>query len=126
MTALVIALRIDELCLLNGAMLQPDRNVRLRLLQPARVLHGAMVLEPREANTPLRQLYLALQHAYFANDATQAAALSRAVPLLERAADATPFALALPLHEALRHARAGRAYATLKALNPVIRSDTAK
>lgn len=56
-----ITLRAGEEIFINGALLRVDRKVSLEIVNNATFLLGAHVLSQEEANTPLRQLYFAMQ-----------------------------------------------------------------
>ena len=56
-----ISLRAGERIFINGAVLRAERKLTLELLNNASFLLEAHIIQAEEANTPLRQLYFALQ-----------------------------------------------------------------
>lgn len=58
---LKITLKANEKIYLNGAVIRADRKVSLELLNDVQFLLEAHVLQPEEANTPLKQLYFIIQ-----------------------------------------------------------------
>ncbi len=56
-----ISLRAGERIYVNGAVLRVDRKVTLELLNNVTFLLENHVLQPEQANTPLRQLYFTVQ-----------------------------------------------------------------
>jgi flagellar biosynthesis repressor protein FlbT len=59
--SLSLLLKAGDRLFLNGAVIRTDRKVRIEVLNDAVFLLGAHLLQPEEANTPLRQLYFAVQ-----------------------------------------------------------------
>jgi flagellar protein FlbT len=58
---MLLKLRAGEKLYLNGAVITVDRKVTIELLNDATFLLEAHVIQPHQANTPLRQLYFVLQ-----------------------------------------------------------------
>jgi len=58
---MLLKLRAGEKLYLNGAVITVDRKVTIELLNDATFLLEAHVIQPQQANTPLRQLYFVLQ-----------------------------------------------------------------
>ena len=58
---MLLKLRAGEKLYLNGAVIKVERKATLELLNDATFLLEAHVIQPEEANTPLRQLYFVLQ-----------------------------------------------------------------
>lgn len=56
-----LAVKSGEKLYLNGAVIAPDRKVTLEFLNDATFLLEGHVLQAEDANTPLRQLYFAMQ-----------------------------------------------------------------
>lgn len=56
-----LLLKAGDRLFLNGAVIRADRKVRIEVLNDAVFLLGAHLLQPEEANTPLKQLYFAVQ-----------------------------------------------------------------
>lgn len=56
-----LKLRAGEKLYLNGAVIKVERKATIELLNDAAFLLEAHVIQPSEANTPLRQLYFVLQ-----------------------------------------------------------------
>jgi flagellar protein FlbT len=56
-----LKLRAGEKLYINGAVIRTERKATIELLNDATFLLEAHVLQPEEADTPLRQLYFVLQ-----------------------------------------------------------------
>ncbi|MCC2096667.1 MAG: flagellar biosynthesis repressor FlbT [Hyphomicrobiales bacterium] len=56
-----ISLRSDAKIYINGAVLRVDRKVNIELLNEAVFLLENHVLQPDEADTPLKQIYFVIQ-----------------------------------------------------------------
>jgi flagellar protein FlbT len=56
-----ISLRPNEKIYLNGAVIRVDRKVSIELLNDVQFLLEQHVLQPYEANTPLKQVYFIVQ-----------------------------------------------------------------
>lgn len=73
-----ISLRRGERIFINGAVLRVDRKVSLELLNDVTFLLENHVMQPDTANTPLKQLYFAIQTMLMApHECEPALALSR-------------------------------------------------
>ena len=60
-SSLSLLLKAGDRLFLNGAVIRADRKVRIEVLNDAVILLGTHLLQPEDANTPLRQLYFAVQ-----------------------------------------------------------------
>lgn len=60
-SSLRISLKAGEKIFINGAVLRVDRKVALEFLNDVTFLLENHVLQPEQANTPLRQLYFIVQ-----------------------------------------------------------------
>jgi len=58
---LKITLKANEKIYVNGAVIRTDRKVSLEFLNDVNFLLEGHVLQPEDANTPLRQLYFIIQ-----------------------------------------------------------------
>ena len=58
---MLLKLRAGEKLYINGAVIKVERKATIELLNDATFLLEAHVLQPDDANTPLRQVYFALQ-----------------------------------------------------------------
>jgi len=58
---MLLKLRAGEKLYINGAVIKVERKATIELLNDATFLLEAHVLQPEDANTPLRQLYFVLQ-----------------------------------------------------------------
>lgn len=75
-----ISLRRGERIFINGAVLRVDRKVSLELLNDVTFLIENHVMQANDANTPLKQLYFAIQTMLMTpNDCEPALDLSRAM-----------------------------------------------
>jgi flagellar biosynthesis repressor protein FlbT len=59
--SLSLLLKAGDRLFLNGAVIRADRKVRIEVLNDAVFLLGTHLLQAEDANTPLRQLYFAVQ-----------------------------------------------------------------
>lgn len=57
-----ISLRRGERFFVNGAVLRVDRKVCIELLNDVNFLLEHLIIQPDEATTPLKQLYLTIQN----------------------------------------------------------------
>jgi flagellar biosynthesis repressor protein FlbT len=116
MGCLVLELRQGELMVVNGAVLRFRTRTRVELETRARFLFGRQVMEPEQACTPLRQLYLAVQDAYVGPEPDRPAAMERARQLATR--------MQLPqAAQALQLAESGEHYAGLRVLREAVRAE---
>lgn len=60
-TAMQLSLRAGEKIFINGAVLQADRRVNIKLLNDATFLLESHVMQAADTTTPLRQLYFVVQ-----------------------------------------------------------------
>jgi flagellar protein FlbT len=58
---MLLKLRAGEKLYINGAVIKMERKATIELLNDATFLLEAHVIQPDEADTPLRQLYFVLQ-----------------------------------------------------------------
>lgn len=65
---MIISLRAGSRIYINGAVLKVDRRVNIELMNDVTFLLESHVIQPDEAKTPLRQLYLAAQTALMSPD----------------------------------------------------------
>lgn len=82
--ALKITLKANEKIYVNGAVIRTDRKVSLEFLNDVNFLLEGHVLQPEDANTPLRQLYFIIQVMLMNPDGAPDARdmLRRSLPLL--------------------------------------------
>jgi flagellar protein FlbT len=80
---LILDLRAGESLMVNGAELVMRSRGSVMLCNRARFLFGRQVLDPADATTPARRLYLALQLAYAGEDAARPAHAAEARRLAE-------------------------------------------
>ncbi|WP_182084910.1 flagellar biosynthesis repressor FlbT [Aureimonas sp. ME7] len=84
MSTLRITLRAGERIFVNGAVMRVDRKTHLEFMNDVTFLLESHVMQPEDANTPLRQLYFIVQLMLIdpagAKDAR--AAFSRTYPAL--------------------------------------------
>lgn len=81
---LKITLKANEKIYVNGAVIRTDRKVSLEFLNDVQFLLEGHVLQPEDANTPLRQLYFIVQIILMNPDGAADARemLRRSLPLL--------------------------------------------
>lgn len=65
---MLLKLRAGEKLYINGAVIKVERKATIELLNDAAFLLESHVLQPEEADTPLRQLYFVLQTQLMARD----------------------------------------------------------
>ena len=70
---MLLKLRAGEKLYVNGAVIKVERKATLELMNDATFLLEAHVIQPEDANTPLRQLYFVLQTQLMERDASPAA-----------------------------------------------------
>jgi flagellar biosynthesis repressor protein FlbT len=70
-----LLLKAGDRLFLNGAVIRTDRKVRIEVLNDAVFLLGTHLLQPEDANSPLRQLYFAVQTMLVEPEAATAAKL---------------------------------------------------
>jgi len=58
---MLISLKRGERIFVNGAVLRVDRKVTIELMNDVTFLLEHHIIQPEEASSPLRQLYLAIQ-----------------------------------------------------------------
>jgi flagellar protein FlbT len=111
-----LKLRAGEKLYLNGAVIKVERKATIELLNDAAFLLEAHVIQPAEANTPLRQLYFVLQTQLMARDGAPLARqmFRTMLPATCEAFAAGPVTAGLRAVEAL--VEADRAFEALKAL----------
>lgn len=56
-----VALRAGERLYINGGVIRVDRKVMIELLNDVTFLLGTHVIQARDANTPLKQIYFVVQ-----------------------------------------------------------------
>jgi flagellar protein FlbT len=71
---MLLKLRAGEKLYINGAVIKTERKATIELLNDATFLLEAHVLQPAEADTPLRQLYFVLQTQLMDRDGATLAA----------------------------------------------------
>lgn len=126
MSNLVLELRPGEMMIVNGASIRFRTKTRLELAARARFLFGKQIMPPDQADSPARQIYLALQTAYIGNDEEREAGLVRARELIEGFKGATTSALAREiLDRAVRAAEADDCYQALRLTRRIIRHEDA-
>jgi flagellar protein FlbT len=81
---LKISLKPNEKIYINGAVVRVDRKVTLELLNDVHFLLEGHVLQPEDADTPLRQLYFILQMMLMNPDGAEEARgmFRKSLPLL--------------------------------------------
>jgi len=67
---MLLKLRAGEKLYINGAVIKVERKATIELLNDATFLLEAHVIQPDDANTPLRQLYFVLQTLLMERDAS--------------------------------------------------------
>ena len=124
MSRLVLELRPGEMMIINGAPIRFCSRARIELMAHARFLFGKQIMPPETADTPARQLYLALQAAYVGTDEERVRGLQDGRALAAACKTAIPSALARDiLDRALAAAEVDRCYTALKLARQIIRHE---
>lgn len=121
---MLLKLRAGEKLYINGAVIKVERKATIELLNDATFLLEAHVLQPDDANTPLRQLYFVLQTLLMERDSSQ-----ETLRLFNEMAAATRQALgAGAAAEGLRGAdalvEAGRIFEAMKTIRAMFALET--
>jgi flagellar biosynthesis repressor protein FlbT len=117
-----VSLRAGEKIYINGAVLCVDRKVSVELLNDVTFLLQSHVIQASDANTPLRQIYFAMQLMLMEPNAatTIAASVEKMFADFEAAVAGTGLAgVTDPAQEQFRSRRLIDALKTLRALFPV-------
>ena len=119
--ALVLELRRGDLLVINGAPIRFKTRSRIELTEKARFLFGKQIMASKEATSPARQIYFALQAAYIGSSEEQAAGLSLARKLTAQLKQTiTSEAAGQMLDNALAAAEADDCYQALKLVRHII------
>jgi flagellar protein FlbT len=126
MSNLVLELRQGDMMVVNGAAIRFRSRSRIELTAHARFLFGRQIMAPKEADTPARRIYFALQTAYIGDEQERKSGLADAEMLIEdfKGATTSPSAVAL-LDSALSLARADKCYHALRLARRVVRHEDA-
>jgi flagellar biosynthesis repressor protein FlbT len=113
---MLLKLRAGEKLYINGAVIKVERKATLELLNDATFLLEAHVLQPGEADTPLRQLYFVLQTQLMERDGASLARdlFGEMLPATRAAFGAGPVADGLRGVETL--VESGRVFEALKTI----------
>ena len=126
MSNLVLELRQGDMMVVNGAAIRFRTRSRIELTAHARFLFGRQIMSPKDADTPARRIYFALQTAYIGDDEERKAGLRDAEILIEDFKSATTSASAIAiLDSALACARADKCYQALRLARRVVRHEDA-
>ena len=126
MAGLGLRLASGDKLVINGAAIHFVTGADIRLANKARFLFGRQIMAPKEAVTPARRIYFALQTAYVGEPDERAAALREAAYYIEafRAETTSPTARRM-LAAALRAAEAGECYQALKLARRIVEHEDA-
>jgi flagellar protein FlbT len=126
MPNLILELRQGEMMILNGAPIRFRSKTRVELTARARFLFGKQIMSPRDADTPARRLYLALQQVYIGTPEERERGIRRAKTLGEALKDVTTSAIGIEIIDrALAAATADQCYLALKLIRRMIRHEDA-
>lgn len=126
MSTLVLALRADDVLLVNGATIVAQTKGRIVLKSPARFVLGKQYMPETEATTPARRLYWAVQQAYAGGEALDAEAVALAVQRFQDEASARLLVEAgAAAVDAVFAAEGGDGYAALKAVREIVKAEVA-
>lgn len=126
MAGLGLRLASGDKLVINGAAIHFVTGADIRLANKARFLFGRQIMAPKEADTPAKRIYFALQNAYVGEPEIRDAALREAAYFIEafQAETTSPSARRL-LAGALEAARAGECYAALKLARRIVAHEDA-
>jgi len=113
---MLLKLRAGEKLYINGAVIRVDRRATVELLNDAAFLLEAHVIQPNEANTPLRQLYFVLQTCLMDREAAPMVTNMFKTMLDDTRAAFGPGEVADGLRAASGLAEAGRTFEAMRAL----------
>jgi len=126
MSNLVLELRQGDMMVVNGAAIRFRTRSRIELTAQARFLFGRQIMAPKEADTPARRIYFALQTAYIGDEAERLQGLADAAILIEQFKAATTSAAAAALLDtALACAKADKCYHALRLTRRVVKHEDA-
>ena len=124
MSNLVLELRQGDMMIVNGAPIRFRNKTRIELTSRARFLFGKQIMQPEQADTPARRIYLALQSAYVGNEAERPQALERARQLIAQFTAATTSTSAREtLNQALTAAETDDCYQALRLARRVVNEE---
>lgn len=110
-----LTLRAGEKLYINGAVIRVERRATLELLNDATFLLEAHVIQPSEANTPLRQLYFVLQTQLMEREAPMARKMFQTM-LADTCSAFGPGAISEGLRAVAALASSDRVFEALRAL----------
>ncbi len=113
---MLLKLRAGEKLYLNGAVIKVDRKATIELLNDATFLLEAHVIQPAEANTPLRQLYFVLQTQLMEREAAPTVLQMFATMLAATSEALGPCAVVEGLRAIKTLAESGRVFEAMKSL----------
>jgi flagellar protein FlbT len=114
--AMLLKLRAGEKFYINGAVIRFERRATIELLNDATFLLEAHVIQPNEANSPLRQLYFVLQTRLMEREAAPMAMVMFKTMLENTCAAFGPGVVADGVRAAASLAEAGRTFDAMRAL----------
>ncbi len=126
MAGLGLRLAGGDKLVINGAAIHFVTGADIRLANKARFLFGRQIMAPKDAGTPAKRIYFALQNAYVGEPEIRDAALREAAYYIEsfQTETTSPSARRL-LAAALDAARAGECYQALKLARRIIAHEEA-
>ena len=113
---MLLKLRAGEKLYINGAVIKVERKATIELINDAAFLLEAHVIQPGEANTPLRQLYFVLQTQLMERDGAPLARQMFANMLAATRAAFGEGAVKEGLRAARRWSRRDRVFEALKTI----------
>lgn len=126
MAGLGLRLAAGEKLIVNGAAIEFETEARIKFVNKVNFLFGRQIMAPRDADTPARRIYFALQTAYIGTEEERVKALESAGYFIRSFTEETTSAEArVLLAEALAAAQAGQGYEALKFAHRVIRHEDA-
>jgi flagellar protein FlbT len=126
MTNLVLELRQGEFMVVNGAPIRFRTKARIELAGHARFLFGKQIMGPKQADSPARRIYFALQTSYIGTEEERPGGLAQARALIDEYKATTTSHLAQEiLDRAWSAATADDCYRALKLIRRIIRHEDA-
>lgn len=123
MSSLIIKLQPGQFFIVNGALFRAVSRSQIEVSEKADVFFGRWVLSDKDATTPLRKAYLAIQKAYIGQGAERDRYTLEAALLIEDIALESGAERREELATLLADIRLGRYAKALRVLRPLIRQE---
>jgi flagellar protein FlbT len=126
MPGLGLRLASGDKLVINGAAIHFVTAADIRLANKARFLFGRQIMAPKDANTPARRIYFALQTAHVGEPSERAAAVREAAAFIRMFhAETTSLSARRLLEAALTASIEGDSYKALKLARRIVAHEDA-